>query len=136
MADWYGNARSSYFRVVYKDKFVQWSKSFGDNLKVVKDNEGRVALLSHAEKGNWPLTRYDPKTDEEEEEDIDLIGEVAAHLQEGSVAVFTEIGAESLRYLTGWAVAINSKGEKVEVKLNDIYERARCLGHEITGAEY
>jgi hypothetical protein len=41
---------------------------------------------------------------------LDLFGEVAGHLVEGSVAVFIEVGAEKLRYLTGWAVAVNSSG--------------------------
>jgi hypothetical protein len=61
---------------------------------------------------------------------------VAAHPREGSVAVFFEVGAEGLRYLTGYAVAVNSAGRMVRVDLNDIFRLAESLGDELTAAEY
>jgi hypothetical protein len=135
MADWYGHARSNYFRVKDQEKFEQWADSFGGDLEVIFDGKGRVGLLSHEEKGRWPLTRYNEET--EEEEDIDLIAEVGRHLQEDSVAVLIEVGAEKLRYLTGWATAVNSKGYTVDVDLDEIYERANDnLGDEVTDASY
>src|SRR4051794_10973698 len=91
MADWYGHARSNYFRVKDRQKFEQWAASIG-SLEVIDDTEGRVGLLSHDEFGGWPHFRFDEKTDEEQE--IDLFQEVAAHLLERSVAVFMEVGAE------------------------------------------
>ena len=46
MANWYGHARSNYFRVKDREKFEEWTKSIGD-LEVIEDDEGRVALLSN-----------------------------------------------------------------------------------------
>lgn len=133
MADWYGHARTNYFRVKDQEVFTQWAESIG-NLEVIDDAEGRVGLLSNNEYGGWPHFKHEGGTDEEQE--IDLFQEVAAHLQEGSVAVFMEVGAEKLRYLTGSAVAVNSKGQTVEVTLDDIYAVAKSLGDEVTVAEY
>jgi len=132
MADWYGSARTNYFRVKDETRFRKWAESAGD-MEVVKDDEGRVALLSQDEHGGWPGWRYNQET--EEEEDLDLFQEVAEHLLEGSVAVFIEVGAEKLRYLTGRAVAVNASGQIVAHSLDQIYELAKSLGDEITLAE-
>lgn len=133
MANWYGHARSNYFRVKDEEAFERWAESIG-NLIVIGDTEGRVGLLSEDEYGGWPCSRFDPDTDEVQE--IDLYQEVATHLQQGSVATFMEVGAEKLRYLTGMAVAVNSEGKTVEISLTDIYDLARSLGDEVTVAEY
>jgi len=47
-----------------------------------------------------------------------------------------EVGAEASRYLTGWATAVNSKGDRVDVDLDEIYERAKSLGGDIPDAAY
>lgn len=52
------------------------------------------------------------------------------------VAVFMQAGAEKLRYVSGWAVAINAKKERVEIDLHEIYNRAKDLGKHITEAIY
>jgi hypothetical protein len=133
MADWYGHARTNYFRVKDKEKFDKWAKSIGD-LRVGADDKGRVALFSEDEYGGWPRSIYDEETDEYE--DIDIYGQVAGHLAKGAVAVFQEVGAEKLRYLTGFAVAVNAEGETVEISLDDIYRLAEPLGDEVTVAEW
>jgi hypothetical protein len=133
MANWYGSARSNYFRVKDKDKFVQWVESIA-GLELIEDGEGRVGLLSNDESGGWPCFGYDEEA--EDHLDIEVFDEVAAHLEEGSVAVFLEAGAEKLRYITGHAVAVNSKGDTVAVALCDIYRLAESLGNEVTAAEY
>src|SRR5437660_492710 len=131
MANWYGHARSNYFRVKDKAEFVRWAESIGD-LEIIEDDAGRVGLLSSSENGGWPYSRYAEEKDQEEE--IDLLGGIASHLQEGSVAVLVEIGAERSRYLTGYAHAVNSKGEVRRVSLDDIYEAAKPLGKEVLDA--
>ena len=55
---------------------------------------------------------------------------------EGEVAVMMEIGNERLRYMTGVAYAINSRGEQATVSLYSIYELAERLGKNVTKAEY
>jgi hypothetical protein len=46
-----------------------------------------------------------------------------------------ESGHEKLQYVGGFAVAINGKGERREVSLSDIYDRAAELGSVATRAE-
>jgi len=75
-----------------------------------------------------------PETDEPEE--IDFLAELSLHLQPGWVAIIMEAGAEKLRYIAGFAAAVNSKGETREVTIQEIYERAKPLGEHITQAEY
>ncbi len=133
MADWHGSARTNYFRVKDRAKFEECINGI-EGLEVIEDGDGRVGLLSEGEFGGWPNGVYDEETDELEE--IDLCEIVSGHLQDGSVAVFMEVGAEKLRYLTGVAVAINLKGESKVIQLGDIYELAKQLGDEVTLAEY
>jgi hypothetical protein len=132
MANWYGHARTNYFRVKDVDKFCEWAKALG--VLETETDAGRVALLSADEYGGWPTSIFNEET--EEYEDIDIFQQVADHLEEGSVAVFMEVGAEKLRYLTGYAIAVNHKGDIVKVTLDDIYWLAQPLGTEITVAEY
>lgn len=61
---------------------------------------------------------------------------VAAHLVDGDVAVFMEVGFEKMRFLVGQAVAINAAGEHRTVSLDDIYASARDLGSTVTDATY
>jgi hypothetical protein len=135
MANYVKSARSNYFRVVDRDKFQQWVDSVG-GMEVVEDGEGRVALLAGDEFSDegWPTFIYDK--DEDDEIDIDIADELAAHLQEGSVAILMQIGHEKLCCVDGFSVAINSKGETEYISLFDIYERAKWLGDGITQAVY
>ena len=136
MANWYGTARSNYFRVNDNDAFLKWADSRG--LGVFRNKENADLFAIHGgettDDGSWPS--YDVEGDTE----IDLVVELAQHLPKGQIAVLMEIGAEKLRYLTGVAIAINHKGRVVELTLNDIYRKAartfRVPESEITQATY
>ena len=136
MANWYGTARSNYFRVKNNDAFVKWADSRG--LGVFRNKEGADLFAIHGgettDDGSWPS--YDVQGDTE----IDLVAELAQHLPKGQIAVLMEIGAEKLRYLTGVAIAVNHKGRVVELTLSDIYRKAsrtfRVAESEITQATY
>jgi len=136
MANWYGTARSNYFRVKDAEVFVQWAKRRG--LGVFKTERGADIFAIHGGDstgdGSWPS--YDMAEDSE----IDLVRELAEHLPKGQVAVLMEIGAEKLRYLTGVAIAVNHKGRVVQLTLSDIYCKAarafRVAESEITQAAY
>lgn len=117
MANWYATARSNYVRVKDPKAFLDWADSL-PNVEVVDRGE-RFALLVTGEDG-WPSFRG-----EQGDEEIDLASEIANHLAEDEVFIFQEVGAEKLRYLTGWAKAINSAGETVEVSIDDIYTLVR-----------
>jgi hypothetical protein len=120
MANYVGYARSNYFRVRDEAAFLRWVETLPGVVARREDgNPGRFALLVEAgDDGGWPSRRHSEGM--EEEEDIDLHAELAGHLAEGDVAVLDEVGAEKLRYLVGYAVAVNHRGEKLAVSLDDV----------------
>jgi hypothetical protein len=62
--------------------------------------------------------------------------ELALHLADEEVAVLQEVGAENLRFVNGYAIAVNNKGERRDISLENIYDLAKELGSNITKAEY
>jgi hypothetical protein len=75
----------------------------------------------------------------EESVAVDFVGELAGHLADHEVMIIVGNGYEKMRYLTGFAVAINNKGERRQVTVEDIYELAKQLTKRpkrITRAEY
>ncbi len=136
MANYYGSARTNYF-YVKDDKAFEEELNAIDGVQVETDKEGRFCLLCDDETGNFPSWQYDSETEDETE--IDVSGMVAPHLKDGEVAIFIEVGAEKLRYLNGYAYAVNNKGEEQVLNLNSIYEMANDLTDrpdDITRAEY
>ncbi|WP_263359911.1 hypothetical protein [Acidicapsa ligni] len=135
MANWYGSSLSNYFRVKDRDAFLRWADARGLGVFTTeRDTESFAIHGGTSEDGSWPS--YDMENDT----DIDLSAELAQHLVTGQIAVLMEVGAEKLRYLTGAAFAVNSKGRVVDVTLSDIYRKAARLFRipevEITRAEY
>lgn len=136
MANWYGTAHSNYFRVKEPNAFVQWTEQHG--LGVFRSERGPDVFAIHpgndSDSGGWPS--YDMENDEE----LNLVAELARHLAPGQVAILLEVGAEKLRYLTGQAIAVNASGHVAEVTLQGIYRKAARAFHipesEITHAEY
>lgn len=124
MADWYGSARSNYFKVKDAAKFLDWIEFVGDlGFWESSKAPGSYAIYSEDQFGGWPSLRFD--ADSEDYVEFDMVDELAAHLVEGEVAVLMECGAEKLRYLTGHALAINHLGASVVVRLTDIYALAK-----------
>ena len=134
MANYYGAARSNYFRVKDIQAFKCWAE--GLDLKVIHGtDQGNTtfALLPPHWSDDGCFPSYKPDTNEH----IDLAAELSLHLDTDSVAIIIEIGAEKLRYLHGHALAINASGETVTVQLADIYNIAATkLKGEITHPEY
>jgi hypothetical protein len=96
------------------------------------EKEGSVALFSY---GNWPSLEEDPVADrlgvdadqEVPQDHIDLADLVAAHMTEGQIAIFMDVGFEKMRYLGATAVAVNTAGDRRVVDLQDIYGLAQEL---------
>jgi hypothetical protein len=136
MANWYGSARSNYFRVKDKDTFLKWADGRGIGVFKNEDSRDLFAIFGDESRGDGSWPSYDVEGDTE----IDLVAELAQHLPKGQIAVLMEIGAEKLRYLTGVAIAVNHKGRVVELTLSDIYRKASRTFHvaecEITLAAY
>ena len=136
MADYYAETRSNYFKVRDEVAFRAWA-----TLREVEvwdeDRNGQkyfcIAMDDPDRKG-WYTFIYDAETDEITK--VRAEQELAAHLQDGSVAILMEIGSEGDRYLAGKSIAVNSRGETATVDLRDIMESAETLGEEVTEAEF
>ena len=132
MANYYSSARTNYFRVKEVDAFNAWVKEFEDNNGVeVVDKEDTFAILFDGESG-VPISRevdgdYEP---------LDFMDELSNHLADDEVAILHESGAVKLRYINGFAIAVNNKGERRVISLDDIYVHAKELGKNVTLAQY
>ena len=65
----------------------------------------------------------DLREDGDDLSDIDFIAELAEHLPEGEQAIITEVGHENLRYLVGFAIAVDHLGSRIEVNVDDVLDR-------------
>ena len=144
MANYHSTARSNYFAVKDERAFRKWAALIGLSIlepahhNKVADGISRFAIAPDitGDSGGWPTSIVNDETDPCIDMDIDVPEQLSAHLADGEVAILMETGSESLRYLTGTAVAVNSKGETVMLDLTSIYEAANHLGTNITRAEY
>jgi sugar phosphate isomerase/epimerase len=135
MANYIPVARSSYYRVRDEAAFERWLRE--NELELVRSEQepGLVGFVQGpGNEDGLPRWRYDPETEEPYE--VDFLGELAAHLAPGWVAVAMEVGHEAQRYLAGTAWAVNAQGERETVSLDEIYGRAARLGPRGTRAEY
>ena len=138
MANYYGFARSNYFKVKDDKAFENFCKKW--ELSHITDDDphdgGSADLhgfLVENESG-IPSAYLDKESGEHVEGHFYL--DLAAHLVEGWVAIVREIGYEKLRYLIGYTVAVNAKGETRQVNLDDIHDQAAALGPHATQCEY
>ena len=138
MANFYGTARTNYFEVKDLEAFETAMGRLPD-LEIIYNN-GLVGLMvDYGDSGCFPSYTYDEENEEFSEQEIDIAEYVAAHLADGAVAIFIQAGAEKLRYVSGYAEAINSKYQRKFVSLDDIYDLAAGLttsAKAITRAEY
>lgn len=133
MANYYASCRTNYFNVKDVAKFKEEMAAFPVS---VHEKNGLVTVLGEdADGGGWPCSVWDEEAQDFVE--CDFEGVIAEHLTDDSIAVIIEVGAEKLRYLVGWATAINSNGETETISLHDIYAEAEArFGIKPTVAEY
>jgi hypothetical protein len=132
MANYEATTRSNYFRVKNRTAFKKWCSKRGLEFWTKDDKKPGPFAISGND-GYWPSS--DPETGDE----IDIMTELAHHLDPRDIAIFFEVGYEKLRYLVGCATAVHPDGRSVSVNLNDIYERAKAeFGSQmsISEAEY
>ena len=136
MANYYSTSRTNYFRVKDNDAFNQWAEQFSGIEIIEKD--GTVGLLFDDGVPNcrWETEDADGNEQNDVEVEIDFMDELAEHLADNEVAILQEAGAEKLRFINGYAIAINNKKETKQINLDDIYALAKELGSNITKAEY
>lgn len=120
MANWCGAFRSNYFKVKSPKKF----RLFFDTIKKqyseidLWEEEKEFAFGGYC---NIPNSLYG----KEGNAAIDSITlEIAKYLKDDEILILQEAGNEKLRYVTGYAVAINSKGKTTSIEISDIYDIA------------
>lgn len=126
-------ARTNYFRVRDPKRFERWCRYFGlqfwKEQKIAGCTDMFYAVGNDGGEG-WPSTH--PETDEE----LDFETELTKHLDPRDIAVSIQTGAEGLRFLDGYAVAVHADGRTVQMQLSDIYEKAQqVFGQQVTITE-
>lgn len=136
MANYYGQARTNYFLVKDAEAFKAEMMNYEVNV-IEQDIDGQTAYgIMDADNDGGGLQWSQFNDDTEDYDDLVWETIIGNHLRDGEVCVLMETGAEKYRYLSGWAIAFNNKGETRRVDITDIYDLAKELGTGVTQAEY
>lgn len=136
MANFYGQARTNYFKVKDEDAFLEELGKYPVQIiKEEKDGETLYGFLDDDSNGGGTIDYYVDERGEYLE--VEWREFFMKHLADDWVAVIMESGSEKYRYISGHATAFNNKGEAIHLDLSDIYALAtEKLGEKITLAEY
>ena len=121
MANYYATCRSNYVRVKNPKRFKDILSEY--DLDIIEDDDGRIGFLSRTEDGFPRMLEPDEHDEHGYINDDTRIPEC---LHDDEVLVIMEIGNEKMRYLIGYALAINSDGRQCSVSLDEIYSRAEA----------
>jgi hypothetical protein len=116
MATYMAFCRSNYFQVKDSQKFLDWCEDLGLTTLPAADPSTFAIFPDEA----WPSQNV-------KDEEIDFEQELSSYLVDDSIAILMEVGYEGsrfIRYVAGFAIAINSNNEQVVVNLDDIVELA------------
>lgn len=128
MADFEATSRSNYFAVKDAAAFASWCNRIGLHYEKHDKKDLYAVFGDYCDHGEWP----DPV-----EESGEFTDQLMEHLADGEICVLMQVGAEKLRYVAGFTVAFNNKGECVNLSLSEIYDRARvAFGTRPSAAEY
>lgn len=128
MADYTGITRTNYFRVKNAAAFLSWCKDLQLthwDKKFPEHPGDTFYAITADDRGNcdgWPT--YVEDEHGEQIDDYNFADDLAEHLDPRDVAILKEIGSEKLRYLTGYATAIDASGKSVTISLRQIDELA------------
>ena len=128
MANYVANTRTNYFRVKDAAAFLAWCKELElehwTNEFPDQPGDTFYALTadSRGDCDGWPT--YVEDKNGEQIEDYNFADDLAEHLDPRDVAILKEVGTERLRYLTGYATAIDATGKSVTISLRQIDELA------------
>ena len=138
MANYYSSARTNYFRVKDVDAFNKWIKQFSGLETIVHETEGTIGVLFEdgVPRLRLETEKFADGSEHDVDVEVDFMEELALHLADNEVAILQEAGAEKLRYINGYAIAVNNKGERRQISIDKIYDLAKELGSNITRAEY
>ena len=132
MSNYIETARSNYFKVKSLSKFKKAISSF-DDIKIVKGQNGTITILGMGE--TFPDVGYTKNGNEMKNTFSDI---VSKHLTDDSVFIAMGVGYEKMRYLIGWAYAVDNTNTRVYVNTDEIYAKAKkqFAGKTVTQAEY
>ena len=139
MANYYANWRTNYFRVKSIEAFEKSLEPI-PGIQLIGNHDTMRVLLVPADisdGGGFPSAYM--SEDSEDWIEFEFSTLVKDHLVDDEVAILVEAGSEKLRYLMGYAIAVNSKGEVRSVGLNDIFNHMEELTNkpdEVTRPEY
>jgi hypothetical protein len=140
MANYYGYGRSNYFKVKDMDAFIAFTEKFNGSIEIAINDtcpnaeyreklknltsDDAICLLSNDECGDLPGWVYNEETDDDEE--IDIFKAIAEHLQEekDNLFIWQHVGHEKLRYVSGYAMAMDYTGDIIDLGLRSIYDLA------------
>lgn len=132
MANYYGVARTNYFQVQDVEAFDRFCEKWGVT-KLVADDPALVGFMCDEHEHGFPCSYTGP---DGEREDGDIASDLAPLLADGHVAIGVETGHEKVRYVVGYAWAVNNRLETRRIDLNDIDTLARELGEHVTAPCY
>ena len=133
MANFYSQGRTNYFTVTDGESFETAVHNMNEGASSpieLHRSDNTYCLLFPEGVPSWV---YNEDTGEDYQFEMEDF--IRGYLADGSVCIITETGAENMRYLSGWSVAFNNKGERKAVSLDDIYEGLGSLG-DFTRCEY
>lgn len=116
MADYIACFRTNSFPVRDAARFRAWIEGVYNLDFIDEDVEDGQPTFEVGGYGGIP----DLRDEGDDLVDIDFIADLAKHLPEGAHATVTEIGHEKLRYLVGVAIAVDHRGSRVQISLDDI----------------
>ena len=134
MANFYSQGRTNYFTVTDGKSFEtavhNMNEGASSPIELHGGGDNTYCLLFPEGVPAWV---YNEDTGEDYQFEMEDF--IRGYLADGSVCIIMETGAENMRYLSGWSVAFNNKGERKAVSLDDIYEGLGSLG-DFTRCEY
>ena len=152
MANYYPSAHTNHFAVRDESAFRAFAAQFPD-VEIVSSTVGdrRTLLPSHglapelpenlplfgllfSQDVGIPTEVLNPDTDTWE--DLDFPDALSTHVAPGWVAELREVGAEKLRYLVGYSIAVNSDGRRVDINLDNLSAKVSALGAYYTHPTY
>lgn len=127
MANYTCSARSNTFKIGQPQAFLEWLEEFSEIHFEETSTDPEACTMSgtlfceNTDGGGWPSCIWDE--DKQTYRDIFFAEELGQFLTPDSIAVLYEVGSEKLRYLVGYAVAVNYKGETIQLSLHDIFPK-------------
>lgn len=125
MSQYTGFARTNDFRV--KDR-AAFDKAIAESLADIDVNDAAgegvdpaLVYLICNEEGGWPSWAIGEDADGNDIDiEVDIASLVGEHLAPDSVAILQEVGYEKMRYLVGYAIAVDCHGSQQTVSIDDM----------------